>query len=139
MRKYRWYAFIISGAYAAVGGALLAPAVGQVDPGLTYWTHSGTLVFMTLLGGFEHFFGPLSVALVYIFLQDKVMSLTTLLEVYLRRHSGVYRHCRARGYCWGDQFFGEKEKELNVEEERTVILSAKIFINITESSVPWAE
>ena len=77
VRKYRWYAFIISGAYAAVGGALLAPAVGQVDPGLTYWTHSGTLVFMTLLGGFEDFFGPLIGGIVYIFLQDKVMSLTT--------------------------------------------------------------
>ncbi len=77
IRKYRWYAFVISGAYAAVGGALLAPAIGQVDPGLTYWTHSGTLVFMTLLGGFENFFGPLIGGIVYIFLQDKIMSLTT--------------------------------------------------------------
>ncbi len=76
IRKYRWYAFVISGAYAAVGGALLAPAIGQVDPGLTYWTHSGTLVFMTLLGGFENFFGPLIGGVVYIFLQDKIMSLT---------------------------------------------------------------
>lgn len=76
VRRYRWYAFIISAAYAAIGGALLAPAIGQVDPGLTYWTHSGTLVFMTLLGGFENFFGPLIGGIVYIFLQDKVMSLT---------------------------------------------------------------
>jgi len=76
VRKYRWYAFVISGAYAAIGGALLAPAIGQVDPGLTYWTHSGTLVFMTLLGGFENFFGPLIGGIVYIFLQDKIMSLT---------------------------------------------------------------
>jgi len=76
VKRYRWYAFIISGAYAAIGGALLAPAIGQVDPGLTYWTHSGTLVFMTLLGGFANFFGPLIGVVVYIFLQDKVMSLT---------------------------------------------------------------
>ena len=76
VRKYRWYAFVISGAYAGIGGAFLAPAIGQVDPGLTYWTHSGTLVFMTLLGGFENFFGPLIGGIVYIFLQDKVMSLT---------------------------------------------------------------
>jgi len=77
VKRYRWYAFIISAAYAAIGGALLAPAIGQVDPGFTYWTHSGTLVFMTLLGGFEYFFGPLIGGIVYIFLQDKVMSLTT--------------------------------------------------------------
>lgn len=74
-KRYRWYAFIISGAYAAVGGALLAPAIGQVDPGLTYWTHSGTLVFMTLLGGFTNFLGPMLGGLIYIFLQDTVMSL----------------------------------------------------------------
>jgi branched-chain amino acid transport system permease protein len=76
VKRYRWYAFILSGAYASIGGALLAPAVGQVDPGLTYWTQSGTLVFMTLLGGFENFFGPLIGGLVYIILQDRVMSLT---------------------------------------------------------------
>jgi len=75
VKRYRLYAFIISGAYAAIGGALLAPAIGQVDPGLTYWTHSGTLVFMTLLGGFANFFGPMLGGLVYIFLQDTVMSL----------------------------------------------------------------
>jgi branched-chain amino acid transport system permease protein len=77
VKKYRWWAFVISAAYASVGGAILAPAVGQVDPGLTYWTHSGTLVFMTLLGGFEYFFGPIIGGIIYIFLQDGVMSLTT--------------------------------------------------------------
>ena len=76
VKRYKWYAFIISSAYAAVGGALVAPVVGQVDPTLTYWTHSGNLVFMTLLGGFENFFGPLIGGVVYILLQDKVMSLT---------------------------------------------------------------
>jgi branched-chain amino acid transport system permease protein len=73
--RYRWYAFVISAAYAAVGGALLGPTIGQVDPGLAYWTHSGHLVFMTLLGGFAHFFGPLLGAFVFIYLQDLVMSL----------------------------------------------------------------
>jgi branched-chain amino acid transport system permease protein len=77
VKRYRWYAFIISGAYSAVGGVLLAPVIGQVDPTLTYWTHSGTLVFMTLLGGFTNFLGPMLGGLIYIFLQDKVMSLTT--------------------------------------------------------------
>lgn len=72
---YRWAAFVISAAYAAVGGALLAPTTGQVDPSLAYWTHSGNVVFMTLLGGFSHFFGPVLGAFVFIHLQDQVMSL----------------------------------------------------------------
>ena len=73
--RYRWYAFLIAAVYAAVGGALLGPTIGQVDPGLVYWTQSGNLVFMTLLGGFTHFFGPLLGALVFIYLQDAVMSI----------------------------------------------------------------
>ena len=72
--RYRWYAFVISAAYAAVGGVLLATPTGNVDPTLAYWTHSGNLVFMTLLGGFASFFGPVAGALVFIYLQDTVMS-----------------------------------------------------------------
>jgi branched-chain amino acid transport system permease protein len=72
--RYRWYAFVISAVFAAVGGALLAPPTGNVDPTLAYWTHSGNLVFMVLLGGFASFFGPVLGAFVFIFLQDAVMS-----------------------------------------------------------------
>jgi branched-chain amino acid transport system permease protein len=72
--RYRWGAFVISAVYAAVGGVLLATPTGNVDPTLAYWTHSGSLVFMTLLGGFGSFFGPLVGAFVFIYLQDTVMS-----------------------------------------------------------------
>ena len=72
--RYRWCAFVISGVYAAVGGALLGPPTGNVDPTLAYWTQSGNIVFMTLLGGFASFFGPVLGAFVFIFLQDTVMS-----------------------------------------------------------------
>jgi branched-chain amino acid transport system permease protein len=72
--RHRWCAFVISGLYASVGGALLGPPTGNVDPTLAYWTHSGNLVFMTLLGGFTHFLGPLLGAFVFIYLQDFVMS-----------------------------------------------------------------
>jgi branched-chain amino acid transport system permease protein len=74
--KYRWYSFIIASVYGAVGGALLAPVTGHVDIGLAYWTESGTIVFMVLLGGFENFFGPLIGAFIYIYLKDTVMSIT---------------------------------------------------------------
>jgi branched-chain amino acid transport system permease protein len=72
--RFRWYAFMISAVYAGVGGALLATPTGNVDPTLAYWTHSGSIVFMVLLGGFSSFFGPLLGAFVFIFLQDTVMS-----------------------------------------------------------------
>jgi branched-chain amino acid transport system permease protein len=72
--RYRWRAFVISAVYAAAGGVLLATPTGNVDPTLAYWTHSGNLVFMTLLGGFASFFGPLLGAFAFIYLQDTVMS-----------------------------------------------------------------
>ena len=72
--RYRWLAFMLSAVYAAVGGALLGPPTGNVDPTLLYWTHSGNIVFMTLLGGFASFFGPVLGAFVFIYLQNWVMS-----------------------------------------------------------------
>jgi len=72
--RYRFNAFVISAVYAAVGGALLGPPTGNVDPTLAYWTHSGNIVFMTLLGGFTSFFGPVVGAFVFIYLQNWVMS-----------------------------------------------------------------
>ncbi len=74
VKRYRWAAFMVSAVYGGVGGAMLAPITGNVDPTITYWTQSGNLVFMTLLGGFTNFFGPLLGAFVFIFLQDRIMS-----------------------------------------------------------------
>lgn len=76
VRRYRWYAFLLSAVYGGIGGALLAPPASLADPTIVYWTNSGNLVFMTVLGGFTSFFGPLLGAFVFIFLQDWVMSRT---------------------------------------------------------------
>ncbi|MGH7321815.1 MAG: branched-chain amino acid ABC transporter permease [Candidatus Rokuibacteriota bacterium] len=76
VRRYRLRAFVIAAVYGALGGAMLAVPTGLADPLLAYWTHSGNLVFMLLLGGFANFFGPILGAFVFIFLQDQVMSLT---------------------------------------------------------------
>ena len=75
-RRQRFVAFLIAGVFGAVGGALVIIPTGLADPLLAYWTHSGTLVFMLLLGGFTNFFGPIVGAFVFIFLQDQVMAYT---------------------------------------------------------------
>ena len=75
-RRYRLAAFVVAAVFGAVGGALLAVPTGLADPLLAYWTHSGNLVFMLLLGGFGNFFGPVLGAFVFIGLQDQVMSIT---------------------------------------------------------------
>ena len=76
VHQFRLAAFVISAAFGAVGGAILAFRVGLADPELVYWTQSGQLVFMGVLGGFSNFFGPIIGALTYTLLQDQLQSLT---------------------------------------------------------------
>lgn len=76
VRFFRLIAFLISAFYCAVGGVILAINTGQADPELAYWTHSGELVFMTVLGGFGSFFGPLIGAFSFIMLKSELMGLT---------------------------------------------------------------
>jgi branched-chain amino acid transport system permease protein len=72
----RLAAFVISAIYGGIGGTILAVTTGLADPELAYWTHSGNLVFMAVLGGSGTFAGPAIGALVFVLLQDFVMSIT---------------------------------------------------------------
>lgn len=74
--RMRLAAFVISAVYGGIGGAILAVTTGLADPELAYWTHSGNLVFMAVLGGSGTFAGPAIGAMVFVVLQDFVMSIT---------------------------------------------------------------
>ena len=53
------------------------------DPELAYWTHSGHLVFMAVLGGYREFLGPVVGAMAFILLHDNLMSLTQYWRFFL--------------------------------------------------------
>jgi branched-chain amino acid transport system permease protein len=74
--RMRLAAFVISAVYGGIGGTILAVTTGLADPELAYWTHSGNLVFMAVLGGSGTFVGPAIGALVFVVLQDFVMAIT---------------------------------------------------------------
>src|SRR5262249_60946373 len=76
VHRFRLAAFVISAGFGAAGGVILGFRVGLADPELVYWTNSGQLVFMTVLGGFSNFFGPIVGALVFTLLQDQLQALT---------------------------------------------------------------
>ena len=50
---------------AGCGGAVLAMATRHVTPALAYWTASGELVFIAILGGAGSVFGPFLGAVAY--------------------------------------------------------------------------
>lgn len=76
VRRVRAIAFVVAALYGAVGGSILGVNTGLADPELAYWTHSGHLVFMAVLGGYQEFVGPIVGALVFTLLQDQLQSWT---------------------------------------------------------------
>jgi branched-chain amino acid transport system permease protein len=76
VRRYRLYVFIISGMFTGLGGALWSFINGHVTPDVSYWVFSGEIVYMTLLGGFAIFEGPIIGAMIYTFLKLYAMGST---------------------------------------------------------------
>ncbi len=58
-------AYVLSAAMAGTGGALVAMTTRHVTPLLSYWTASGELVFIAILGGQGSVFGPFLGAAAY--------------------------------------------------------------------------
>ena len=69
VRRYRWIAFIISGLFTGLAGALWVPLNGLTTPDILYWPFSGEIVFMTVLGGFRSFTGPIVGAIAFNYLK----------------------------------------------------------------------
>ncbi|MFN4045787.1 MAG: branched-chain amino acid ABC transporter permease [Acidilobaceae archaeon] len=74
--KFKLAAFILSALYVAVSGALYAPLNRIVTPDLAYWTMSGKMVFMSILGGTGYYMGPIVGALVYVYFESIAQTIT---------------------------------------------------------------
>jgi branched-chain amino acid transport system permease protein len=69
LRWYRWMAFVVSGVFAGVAGALFTTFNWAVAPTELEWTKSAEPVVMTLLGGPHLFGGPIVGAAIFTFFQ----------------------------------------------------------------------
>jgi branched-chain amino acid transport system permease protein len=69
LRWYRWMAFVVSGAFAGVAGALFTTFNWAVAPTELDWTKSAEPVVMTLIGGPHLFGGPIVGAAIFTFFQ----------------------------------------------------------------------
>jgi branched-chain amino acid transport system permease protein len=56
---------MISAVMAGIGGALVAIAVGHIDPEMAYWTTSGEFVFVGILSGTGSIFAPFLGAFIF--------------------------------------------------------------------------
>ncbi len=71
---YRALTFILSGAFSGLAGALYSPFIQFVSPDLLFWTFSGQVIIMTVIGGSGAFYGPVLGAAVFVILRDFISS-----------------------------------------------------------------
>ena len=64
--------YVVSSFFAALAGSLMAGANNSIHTDMLYWTTSGEVILMSVLGGMGQFFGPFIGAGVLIVLQDAV-------------------------------------------------------------------
>ena len=74
--RYRLVCFVIAGTICGLAGALLANNTDFVSPAVMYWTRSGDLMVMVILGGMGSLFGPVIGAIVYLVLEEFLSQLT---------------------------------------------------------------
>jgi branched-chain amino acid transport system permease protein len=83
IRQYRWFAFLISGCFTGLAGILWVPLNGLVTPDILYWPFSGEIVFMTVLGGFRTFTGPIVGAVLFNYLKVYAVASTEYWQMLL--------------------------------------------------------
>ncbi len=76
IRRYRWLAFLVSGTFTGLAGVLWVPLNGLTTPDILWWPFSGEIVFMSVLGGFRTFIGPVVGAVVFNYLKTYAVAST---------------------------------------------------------------
>jgi branched-chain amino acid transport system permease protein len=96
--RYKLVCFAIAGALCGLAGALLANHTNFISPAMMFWTRSGDLMVMVVLGGLATPFGPLIGAVAYLLLEEALSRVTeypglflgpALLLVAIYLHGGI--------------------------------------------------
>ena len=97
-KRYKLVCFVIAGALCGLAGALLANHTNFISPAMMFWTRSGDLMVMVVLGGLATPFGPLIGTVTYLLLEEALSRVTeypglflgpTLLLVAIYLHGGI--------------------------------------------------
>ncbi len=81
--RYRLACFVIAGTMCGLAGALLANHTEFVSPAMMYWTRSGDLIVMVVLGGMGSLFGPLFGAIALLVLEEALSQVTEYWQIIL--------------------------------------------------------
>jgi branched-chain amino acid transport system permease protein len=81
--RYKLVCFVIAGTLCGLAGALLANHTDFVSPAMMYWTRSGDLIIMVVLGGMGSIFGPLFGAVALLVLEEVLSGITEYWQIIL--------------------------------------------------------
>jgi branched-chain amino acid transport system permease protein len=81
--RYKLTCFVIAGTLCGLAGALLANHTDFVSPAMMYWTRSGDLIIMVVLGGMGSIFGPLFGAIALLILEEVLSGITEYWQIIL--------------------------------------------------------
>lgn len=81
--RHQLYAFMLSGAFCSLAGALLVIHNQSAYPGLMAWTTSGEPILVALIGGLHYFLGPIVGAFIFIFAHDYLIANTNAWKLIL--------------------------------------------------------
>jgi branched-chain amino acid transport system permease protein len=70
VRRYRWYAFVLSALFVGLAGGLYGQLGRQITPEQLHWLFSAQLVLATVLGGTRSFLGPVLGAFAFVGLEE---------------------------------------------------------------------
>ena len=82
VRRHRWFAFALAGAFAGLAGGLFAFSKGSVFPESLAITRSVDALVMVMLGGLQTLSGPLVGAFAFIGFEDAVKRIPALADVW---------------------------------------------------------
>ncbi|MFN3658853.1 MAG: branched-chain amino acid ABC transporter permease [Pseudolabrys sp.] len=81
--RYKLTCFVIAGTMCGLAGALLANHTDFVSPSVMYWTRSGDLIIMVVLGGMGSVAGPVFGAVALLVLEEVLSGITEYWQIIL--------------------------------------------------------
>jgi len=81
--RYKLVCFVIAGTLCGLAGVLLANHTDFVSPAVMYWTRSGDLIIMVVLGGMGSVIGPVFGAIALLVLEEVLSGITEYWQIIL--------------------------------------------------------
>jgi branched-chain amino acid transport system permease protein len=83
VRGLQIFGFVVGGFFAGIAGGLFGQVEAVVTPNLAFWTTSGTVLMMVIIGGTRFVWGPALGAVLYSWVNYKLLGTTSAMDIYL--------------------------------------------------------